>query len=99
MQCITSDMTTFYFNGIYYELTLYMDLWNNEIICHLLSTKRGDKRTYISGLRQLLKLKRQYSSLKQYFIQIKVLYMHQRNLMIYYLAIILQDPCLELNPH
>lgn len=64
MQCITSDMTTFYFNGIYYELTLYMDLWNNEIICHSLSTKRGDKRTYISGLKQLLKLKRQYPSLK-----------------------------------
>lgn len=46
MQCITSDMTTFYFNGIYYELTLYIDLRNNEIICHSLSIKCGDKNIY-----------------------------------------------------
>lgn len=32
MQCIVSDMTAFYVKGTYYELTLYMDLWNNEIV-------------------------------------------------------------------
>jgi len=26
MQCIVSDMTAFWLKGIYYELTLYMDL-------------------------------------------------------------------------
>ena len=34
MQCIVSDMTAFYVKGTYYELTLYMDLWNNEIVIY-----------------------------------------------------------------
>ena len=51
MQCIVSDMTAFYVKGTYYELTLYMDLWNNEIVIYSLSAKRGDRMTYISGLR------------------------------------------------
>lgn len=50
LQCIVSDMTAFYVEGIYYELTLYMDLWNNEIPAHALSSKRGDRMTYLSGL-------------------------------------------------
>jgi transposase InsO family protein len=60
LQCIVSDMTAFYVKGIYYELTLYMDLWNNEILSHSLSSKRGDRMTYISGLEDLLELKKQY---------------------------------------
>ena len=43
LQCIVSDMTAFYVKGVYYELTLYMDLWNNEIVSHALSSKRGDR--------------------------------------------------------
>ena len=58
MQCIVSDMTVFYVKGIYYELTLYMDLWNNEIISHALSARRGDRMTYISGLADLIELKK-----------------------------------------
>ena len=58
MQCIVSDMTTFYVKGIYYELTLYMDLWNNEIISYALSTRRGDRMTYISGLTDLIEFKK-----------------------------------------
>ncbi|MGO5485338.1 hypothetical protein ACTQV0_02720 [Selenomonas montiformis] len=54
MQCIVSDMTAFYVKGIYHELTLYMDLWNNEIVSHSLSAKRGDRMTYISGLENLI---------------------------------------------
>ena len=54
LQCIVSDMTAFYVKGVYYELTLYMDLWNNEIVSHALSSKRGDRTTYISGLKDLL---------------------------------------------
>ena len=57
LQCIVSDMTAFRVKGIYYELTLYMDLWNNEIISHSLSAKRGDRMTYISGLEDLLAIK------------------------------------------
>ena len=60
LQCIVSDMTAFSVKGVYYELTLYMDLWNNEIICHALSAKRGDRMTYISGLKDLLELKEQH---------------------------------------
>lgn len=60
LQCIVSDMTAFRVNGIYYELTLYMDLWNNEIVTHSLSSKRGDRMTYISGLKDLLELKKRY---------------------------------------
>ena len=60
LQCIVSDMTAFYVNGVYYELTLYMDLWNNEIVSHSLSSKRGDRMTYISGLKDLLELKKQH---------------------------------------
>ena len=58
MQCVVSDMTSFYVKGLYYELTLYMDLWNNEIISHALSAKRGDRTTYISGLADLIELKK-----------------------------------------
>ena len=60
MQCIVSDMTAFYVKEIYYELTIYMDLWNNEILSHSLSSKRGDRMTYISGLENLIELKKQY---------------------------------------
>ena len=48
LECIVSDMTVFWVHGVYYELTLYMDLWNNEIVAHALSSKRGDRMTYIS---------------------------------------------------
>ena len=61
MQCIVSDMTAFSVKGIYYELTTYMDLWNNEIVSYSLSSKRGDRMTYISGLKDLLELKKEYT--------------------------------------
>ena len=64
MQCIVSDMTAFYVKGIYYELTIYMDLWNNEIISHSLSSKRGDRMTYISGLENLIEIKKKYPNFK-----------------------------------
>lgn len=60
LQCIVSDMTAFYVKGVYYELTLYMDLWNNEIVSHSLSSKRGDRMTYISGLNDLIEQKKQF---------------------------------------
>lgn len=60
LQCIVSDMTAFYVKGTYYELTLYMDLWNNEILAHSMSSKRGDRMTYISGLNDVIALKKLY---------------------------------------
>ena len=64
MQCIVSDMTAFYLKGIYYELTLYMDLWNNEILTYSLSERKGDRLTYIEGLNALLELKREHPELE-----------------------------------
>lgn len=64
LQCVVSDMTAFYVKGVYYELTLYMDLWNNEILTHALSAKQGDRETYISGLMDLLELKKEYPQLE-----------------------------------
>ncbi len=57
LQCVVSDMTAFRVKDEYYELTLYMDLWNNEILAYSLSSKRGDRETYLSGLRDILELK------------------------------------------
>lgn len=64
LQCIASDMTAFRFHGIYYELTLFMDLWNNEILTYSLSSKKGDRTTYISGLNDLLEIKKKYPELE-----------------------------------
>ena len=64
LQCVVSDMTAFYLKGVYYELTLYMDLWNNEILTYSLSTKRGDRMTYISGLNALIDLKKANPEIK-----------------------------------
>ena len=58
LQCVVSDMTAFCVKGVYHELTLYMDLWNNEIVSHALSARRGDRMTYISGLEDLIELKK-----------------------------------------
>ena len=63
LQCIVSDMTAFYLKGIYYELTLYMDTWNNEILSYSLSSRRGDRMTYISGLDGLIDIKKNYPDL------------------------------------
>lgn len=51
LEVIVSDMTAMYIKGKYYELTLYMDLYNNELIGHSLSDKRGDPNTYHDGLK------------------------------------------------
>ena len=57
---MVSDMTAFNVKGTYYELTLYMDLWNDELIAHSLSSKRGDRMTYLNGLQDVIEFKKQY---------------------------------------
>ena len=64
MECVVSDMTAFYVEGTYYELTLYMDLWNDELIAHALSSNRGDRMTYLAGLQDVLAFKKQYPNQK-----------------------------------
>ena len=64
MECVVSDMTAFYVKGIYYELTLYMDLWNDELIAHSLFSKRGDRMTYLNGLQDVIEYQKQHPDQK-----------------------------------
>ena len=50
MQCVVSDMTAFWAGGKYWELTLYMDLWNNEIVAYGLSAKKRRPVDVFRGL-------------------------------------------------
>lgn len=63
-ECIVSDMTAFYLEGVYFELTLYMDLWNNEILAYSLSSRRGDRMTYINGIKDIIEIKKEHPDLK-----------------------------------
>jgi len=62
-QCVASDMTAFRLKGAYYELTLFMDLWNNEILAYSLSSRKGDRMTYMSGLQDLIEIKKEHPDL------------------------------------
>lgn len=57
-------MTAFWVNKDYYELTLYMDLFNNKIIAYDVSTTKGDRTTYINGLNELIEKKKEDKDLK-----------------------------------
>jgi transposase InsO family protein len=60
LQKIVSDMTCIPFKHKLYNLTFYMDAFNNEILTYKLSDKNGDVSTYYDGLKNLLsKLKGQ----------------------------------------
>jgi len=65
LQIVTSDMTMFKCNNKWYEWTLLIDTFNNEIIAHSVSTKPGDTKPYyhcLNVLQQLsLKTKKQGS--------------------------------------
>ena len=54
LQVIVSDMTQFYIKGSVYELTLYFDAWDKEILGYGLGTRKGDSRSYYDGLKQVL---------------------------------------------
>lgn len=41
-----------------------MDFGNNEILSHSFSAKHGDRMTYISGLHDLIELKKQHPEYK-----------------------------------
>lgn len=56
LEIIVSDMTSFYSRGIYYELTLYFDTFNREIVGFGLTDRRGDAKPYFEGLEQVIGL-------------------------------------------
>ena len=47
-------MTSFWVKGTYYELTMYFDAWNKEIVGYGLASRKGDIRSYYDGLNQVL---------------------------------------------
>lgn len=55
-QVIVSDMTAFWASYQYWELTMYFDVFTKQILSWSLSYNRGDRRTYINGLKDLLEL-------------------------------------------
>ena len=54
LEVIVSDMTAFYVKGTYYELTMYFDAWNKEIVGYGLSSRKGDVKSYYDGLNLVL---------------------------------------------
>lgn len=67
LQCVVSDMTAFWAAGRYWELTLYMDLWSNEIIAYGLSCKKGDPSTYYDAMDTFLEMKKEHPELRTIF--------------------------------
>lgn len=64
-QLVVSDMTAFWANKKYYELTLFMDLFNNEFIGYSLSDKKGDPNTYHTALSDvIIKKNEEYKDLE-----------------------------------
>lgn len=55
LQKIVSDMTCIYHKGKKYDLTFYLDIFNNEILSYSMSGKNGNPNTYYKGLKILLK--------------------------------------------
>ena len=53
-EVIISDMTAFWSGRTYYELTMYFDAWNKEIVGYGLVSRKGDTRSYYDGLKQVL---------------------------------------------
>ena len=45
---------TFWSDRTYYELTMYFDAWNKEIVGYGLVSRKGDTRSYYDGLKQVL---------------------------------------------
>lgn len=56
LQKVISDMTCIPFKHKLYNLTFYMDAFNNEILSYKLSDKNGDVKTYYDGLKSLLQI-------------------------------------------
>jgi len=53
-QVIVSDMTAFTVAKVYYELTMYFDVFTKEILTWKLTDKRGDRNQYIDGLKDVI---------------------------------------------
>lgn len=64
MQVVVSDMTAFWAAGKYWELTLYVDLYNNSIASYAITDIKGDPKSYFEGRDKLIEKKKEYAGLK-----------------------------------
>lgn len=55
-QVVVSDMTALKFRWMYFELTLYFDLFTKEILAWRLADRRGSRDQYIGGLQDVVNL-------------------------------------------
>lgn len=55
-QVIVSDMTSFTVAKVYYELTMYFDVFTKEILSWELTDQRGNRLQYIDGLKTVIEL-------------------------------------------
>ena len=54
-QVIVSDMTAFSFNGMYFELTPFFDVFTYEPLTYRVAERRGSRSQYIDGLEDVRK--------------------------------------------
>ena len=54
LEVIVSDMTSFWCQRKYYELTFYFDAYTKQILSYKLTDKKGDTRPYYDGLKEVL---------------------------------------------
>lgn len=55
-QVIVSDMTTFKVWYFYIEVTFYFDVFTKQILTYKIAEKRGDRKQYIDGLKDVVEL-------------------------------------------
>ena len=53
-EIVVSDMTQIHSHGKAYELTLFVDAFNNEIIAQSINSRKGDIKPYYDCLSQFL---------------------------------------------
>ena len=55
-QVIVSDMTAFHVRWMYFELTMYFDVFTKQIVSYSLGECRGDRMQYIDGLKGVIEM-------------------------------------------
>ncbi len=93
LKVVVSDMTAFWCNNVYYELTLFLDLFNKEIVLHDISTIKGDRSTYINGLDNIIE-KKEHKDLKMILHSNQGSLYSSKTLISSYLCIISHIQCL-----
>lgn len=62
-QVVVSDMTMLKYKGNILELTMFVDIFNNEILTYAIGLKRGDRTSYIAAEQALIEIKKRIPDL------------------------------------